>query len=337
MGLSKFLTYACAVSAALALGCGSVAFARPACENFFGQNFKPRAPQVAFNQHAGQSEFFRSAAQLTGAEDFAKREYGEPFASSAINRLRELGPQFPVVLTDLAIASRLEKFVQFVKEKNLQDEEPWVAVERFRKFSGKRVVYRALSLTDEEAQTMIKTGMDSNFLRLRSTRQTRTQSFKRLLNFGFLNILNARFEAKRRRENDFYLSVSDHPQIAASVAGLFHRNQNPKIFVFEIEVSEADLIKLGSREPFIYPERVRDLIAKNLGGEVVMPNGQKETFAFGPEVERFLAYRVKPGAIKGVYEMPAAEAPTYNTVFGKPSAVVQTDAEFLQKYSRKLN
>ena len=337
MVLSKILTHVYTALAVLLFSGVSSAISRPTCEHLFDQNHVPRPPRVAFNQHAAQSEFFKATSRLSDAENFANREYGEAFATDAAASLKNLGPQFPVVLTDLAIISHLQQFVDFVREAGLTNEKPWVAVEKFRKFAGKKVVYRALSLTDEQAQTMMKTGMDSNFRRLMSKKQTRTTSVKRLLNFGFMNVLHARFESKRRRENDFFLSVSDHPQIAASVAALFHRNENPKIFVFAIEVSEADLIQLGSTEPFIYPERVRDLITKNLGGEIVLANGQTDTFAFGPEIERFLAYRVKPSAIKAVYEMAATKAPTYNNVYGKPKIVTQSDDDFLKTHTTKLH
>jgi len=265
--------------------------------------------------------------------DYAPYRYADA-GISARNILRQLGPRFDELLVDPGLVLRIEAFADFVRANRLNDANPWRARLLFSSSLGARTVYRALALTDEERQNILRAGIFST-LALK-TRGLVRRDLPKLPFLGapadlFRDFDGGKGSAKLHIGMDGeefvlkryvletppgifpiakafdlklsalliespVLSVAEKPEIALAAAKPYlGNNPGKQLVLFELEVPELDLL---------YPQNEHEphaVVANKSAGSLIRitnPEGNHTTYTYGREAESFLLHWIGPDEIR---------------------------------------
>lgn len=275
------------------------------CSQLFNQN----------NFHQPWDNAKATIFKTFSLKEFAIREFGKNGASMHDN-LKRYGDEYLNFLVDLPLMSHYKQFSKFLKMHPRMSAE--TSRVEFSKILGKKIVYRALTLTENEFQNILINGMDSPFLfnpRNGATLEQKTATLQRELSDGLVASLQRRYSSAKLTSNPF-LSVSDYPDLAASVAKTFVKNDPGKsIYVFELEVPAVEIIKLGRIIP--YGGLIQQLRVSGFQSKTVHQGGPVGTYRLGPKVESFLFYRVDSSSFRRIFSIEIPDAPVHESAFGE--------------------
>lgn len=200
---------------------------------------------------------------------------GDQYEGYALRRMGQKGIEYVEVLTqmqkvyskyidgdlrslivDPGLATRFEDLVRFLNRRlneiNLNNSDvkisPWALRKEFSDLLGKKTMYRALALSEDELAHIMQNGLESIFLR--SGESSRIDDY-----FGgsnpFVNPLQLLIDFRTsgpQLESDPFLSISSDPQVAiAATIPYFKRRKirrdSVKIYLFEIQMPELDMFR----------------------------------------------------------------------------------------------
>lgn len=218
-----------------------------------------------------------------------------------------LGEKFLPLLAEPGLVMRWKEFIPFAQGFLVKSPQatPWQVREAFSAKLGKRKIYRGMVLTEEEAKGMQQNGIWAPGMKDASDRQTR---IVRTLNpdeggaqrseiSSPSNEIASRL-SDYRDERSGYLSVSSYDTVAKSVG--YHtsgKTGDPtrKLFLFEIELPEIDLVRVEGVFGFLGEHHRAPL---TIGTETFL-RSQDTT------VEMFVPYHIAPGQIVSVKQEDA--------------------------------
>lgn len=252
----------------------------------------------------------RLAREFISPDRYVLHEYGSRIwdgdpaadvrAEELLQKLRSLGPGFERLVVDPGLLQHLDGFVQFVRERSLQD--PWEA----RDIYGSEVlpqinVYRGIAATAKESAAIKKRGMLSWFSR-EANKDLHVEYLRTQLVLGRYHALSL------HEEYGFtdtpFLSVTAYPELASSVAGRFKTRSDQSVRLFKMRVSALELISMQQGNG-LWPNAANS----GRGRKVEFKSGvtERRVVAADRDLESFVFLRIPPDSIEEIEPLPGAE------------------------------
>jgi hypothetical protein len=221
-------------------------------------------------------------------------------------RLDRLGPGYEELIVDEGLVFHLDEFEQWVKSREGARPSPQAARDEFAKSLGTRKMYRALALTSEEFESILKNGLFPYGQTEESLRAPgkNLRPVNSSVEHHINNVISNYHEIQ---------SFTEYPDIGLAVGKEYAMDPSGKaktVYLFEVEVPEIDLLYIN------YGDRIlsvkRGFPADFSGSlRVKGTDGKARSYSYGPKVESFTINPVPPENIVSWKEFSVSECPDY--------------------------
>jgi hypothetical protein len=283
--------------------CKSVFYCDRNCQRADWTTHKPFCKQTAEKNR--QKERVSNSSNSTSREDihqeiangikdylfFAQKHYGKKVGLKLFSTLNELGKDFPKLLVDQSLMLKLPQFVSFVSNQG-GTRDPWDLHRDFMRNQQKVTVFRALYLTKEEHELILKRGLESRSL------------VSGILPMDSLNEKNLPQRISERMNRvgseitrDPIISVSTAPELAHLIGEMCSwadKKVEGKMYIYKITISSGALFSHWENKSWFEPTfRERSL-----------DNYDEYDWFVDPKIEKFLFFKIDPYEIEhiGTYE-----------------------------------
>jgi hypothetical protein len=215
--------------------------------------------------------------------------YG-PKASPLIAEFASLGEDYVPLAMHPGILSRTKEFMDFAHSMG-QLPTPTELLKRFSDHLGTTTVYRGLAVTEEDVAKARQVGLLATPFRTYRTLESP------MGDSTFEMMVAARLTERNSSQN-FLMSVTRFPDIARDISTKYVSDPTrQRIRIFSITIPKIDLIELSTDEtsPFCWPGT---FLGAARGEHPFNFNGKN--YAFGADVESFIAFKIEPGEITSI-------------------------------------
>lgn len=225
------------------------------------------------------------------------------------------GGGYEGLIADPGVVAHFEAFRAFARAtlKTMPGIDAWTLREEFKLHLQKKLTgsteptrwYRALALTESDAEALRQTGLKSEFLKIQ------TSDSARVLRGRLQAFVDARVLDPKGLDLDVgelgpdpLLSVSQDAEVASAIARQYVVKSDQRVVLFELALYELDLIRPGSSKGAIVDSHL--LESPPL---YVMGKDRLRKVKIDDSIESFVAYAIEPHEIKNVRILDPAETP----------------------------
>lgn len=276
---------------------------------------------VREGKHLDQDAVYKTLMDELPAEEIEqkiKEDYMHRIGEPMIDKVRQtLGSDYVRLLIEPSVGTRMDELIAFAEVEAQKGElpSPMDLRKKFKESLGRKTVYRAASLTEQELEDVKQNGFLANYYRTRSTNEIlQNEDGYESIEYNLANLIgrvNVHAGGFATTKDSMLISTSDFPEMAQYAAFVQLKDDwqerekaGQKLYLIPIEVDEFRNIRYGKFLPH------------HIEAEGTWHSDQKDIPYNDSGIESFVEFRILPENIltDKIEQVDTAQIPNFEFV-----------------------